>query len=163
MKRISRLFKPDKYYYRIGNKKLYYKPEGSRLLYWELDDKGQYCGILRYKVGILITVLLFVILFILFKIGTGTSGVINVQAPYVVRMEDNLLALNMNSTYLESDDISYRVICDDIILTSGVLRGGASIGTVRVSSTLSDGDYPAIIEYQLGDKKKRVNILLRVR
>lgn len=163
MKKVSKSFKPDKYYYRVGKKKLYYKPEGSYLRYWEVDNKGQYCGVLRYKVGILFTVALLVMLLILYKIDTTGSSNIKVQTPYVVYMDGDMLSLNINSIYTDAKNISYRLVCNDIVVTSGILAGGSSVGTVRVSSMLAQGDYPAVIEYRVGDYKKQANILLRVR
>lgn len=166
-RKISKRFQPDECSYKIGWIEVFEKPKGAEVKYWLRDIHGNYFGILRFRVNLIQTIMLLVILYAIyaffFNLG---NNVIKVTSSNVLYMHNGKLAVNMNSDYKEGEPVEYKIVCKGTVLQSGTLQPGSSVGTVRTRISMPVGDYPAVITYSTsGEHKivtKEVNILIKV-
>lgn len=147
MKKVSRKVEPRNPIYRIWWKEFDYKPKGTDVMYWEVDENDNYCGVLRYRVNILYTIVLLLLLYTVYVvIYCNTGRVVNIQSTGVINLSDGYLSLNMNNND-EECSVYYEVYYNDSILTAGNIEPLSSVGTVKTVLSLSSGDFPVKVIY----------------
>lgn len=146
MKRVTAKFVPRECTYRVWWIHLDKKPRGAKVLYWEVNEDDEYCGVLMYRVDIMRTIAVSLVLYTLYCVlikSSYNSSV--VECPKIVYLNDDKLSLNVNSKSL--NPIRCDLLYDGRIIHSVNLDSGRSVGTVSTKVKLKDGDYPAILRF----------------
>lgn len=147
MRKISRKYVPTECTYRIGRRRYTSPPAGTRLKYWELNEQGNYCGVLGYNYGLFrISCLILFIFSIYTAINNSNSTQAIIQVADVMYLEDNKLAINANYKYTSGSKVVLSIEVHGVVIYTSQIGPNESIGTVECLLDLPTGDTPAIVK-----------------